>query len=65
MPAPSRHREIYLRGEIQTYMVPTVKAVDVCLASLRRRLETTGTPAHPKIWRDVDLLLDRRRELSA
>lgn len=64
MPPPARLREHYIQGKIGTYLATTPSVIDVHLRKLRLRLERTGQAAHPMILHDLDLLLDRRNELT-
>lgn len=64
MPPPARLREHYIQGKIGSYLATTPAAIDAHLRKLRLRLERTGPAAHPMIRADIDLLLDRRRELT-
>lgn len=63
MPPPARLRDHYVTGKVGAYLAPTPAAIDVHLRKLRLRLEKTGPAAHPMIWHDIDLLLERRATL--
>lgn len=63
MPPPARLRDHYVVGKIGSYLATSPSVIDVHLRKLRLRLERTGPAAHPMIWHDIDLLLERRSRM--
>ena len=61
--APSTARN-YVIGRLGSYEVPTVDRVDTCLRELRHRLAGAEPKMIPRIWADIDLLLDHRTRLE-
>jgi hypothetical protein len=60
-PSPAR---AYLVGKMGSYEVPTIQRVDSCLRELRHRLAAAGPQMVPRIWADIDLLLEHRARLK-
>ena len=60
-PSTARH---CIKGQLRTYEAPTVERVDSHLRELAHRLVAAGPQMIPRIWADIDLLLDHRRRLK-
>lgn len=54
----------YLQGQHATYHVPTLTDVATALQQLSVELRTAHAGRRQRILHDLDLLLDRRRELQ-
>jgi hypothetical protein len=61
---PPSTTRVYLVGKMGSYEVPTLARVDSCLRELRHRLVASGPQMLPRIWADVDALLERRSQLT-
>lgn len=62
VPSTARH---HLKGQLRTYEVPTVERVDSHLRELAHRLDAAGPQMIPRIWADINMLLERRAALTA
>lgn len=61
---PASLRDQYVRGQLGVYLCPTVAAVDVHLAELRKKRPGARGAPLARLLQDTDALLDRRLALQ-